>query len=266
MLSRFRVASLLVAVLLVPACAQPTHKGPAANIALSRTIQPYDIVTIKRNVSGDGNSGIRFGDDGLTATNVSLQFLIQFAYDIKPDFITGLTGPVDSARFDVKAKILPQDGGVPKLTWDQFVAKLIPVLADRFGLKAHLESQIKPVYDLVVAKGGLKIKLAQGEINDSGWSTSFRGTNKTLTSKGARMPDLADALSDQVGRKVIDKTGLEGHADIALKWSDEVASDPGVTTVDIFTALQDELGLKLQPSKGPVDILVIDHVEMPSEN
>jgi uncharacterized protein (TIGR03435 family) len=266
MLSRLLIALIPVAALVAPAHAQPTHKGPAANIALSSTIQPYDIISIKRNASGDGNFGMRFGDDGLSATNVSLRFLIQFAYDIKPDFIAGLSGPVDSARFDVKAKAMPEDGSSPKLTYDQLVAMVIPLLADRFHLKAHLESQIKPVYDLVVAKGGPKIKLSKDEIKDSNWSNSFEGANKVLTSKGARMPDLADALSNQVGRKVVDKTGLTGHTDITLKWSDEVASGPGVTNVDIFTALQEQLGLKLQPSKGSVDTLVVDHAEMPSEN
>jgi uncharacterized protein (TIGR03435 family) len=266
MLSRLLFALILVAALLAPAHAQPTHKGSAANIALSRTIQPYDIVSIKRNASGEGNFGMRFGDDGLNATNISLRSLIQFAYDIKPDFIAGLSGPVDSARFDVKAKAVPQDGSSPKLTYDQIVAMVIPLLADRFHLKAHLESPIKPDYDLVVAKGGSKIKLSQDEIKESNWSNSFEGANKVLTSKGARMPDLADALSNQVGRKVIDKTGLTGHTDITLKWSDEVAAAPGATNVDIFTAIEEQLGLKLQPSKGPVDILVIEHAEMPSEN
>jgi len=81
------------------------------------------------------------------------------------------------------------------------------------------------------------------------------------------MTDLADALSDLAGRKVIDKTGLAGHADITLKWSDEVAAEQGgPNVISIFTAAEEQLGLKLQPSKGPVDTLVIDHAEMPSEN
>ena len=81
------------------------------------------------------------------------------------------------------------------------------------------------------------------------------------------MSDLADALSDEAGRKVIDKTGLTGHADITLKWSDEIAMQQGGSDViSIFTAVEDQLGLKLQPSKGPVDTLVIDHAEMPTEN
>jgi uncharacterized protein (TIGR03435 family) len=245
----------------------PAHKGPAAAIALAKTVQPYDVVSVKPNKSGGQSWGMKSGDTGLTATNVTLDFLIQFAYDIKPDFILGLSGPVASAHFDVEAKVVPQDGSTPKLPDEQILAMLIPVLADRFQLKAHLESQIKPVYDLVVAKGGLKIKLSQDEIHDSNWNTSFEGTNKVITAKGVRMIDLADALSNLAGRKVIDKTGLTGHADITLKWSDDVAAQQGgPDVISIFTALEDQLGLKLQPSKGPVDILVIDHAEMPTEN
>ena len=81
------------------------------------------------------------------------------------------------------------------------------------------------------------------------------------------MTDLAAALADEVHRPVIDKTGLTGHADITLKWSDDVAAQQGgPNVISIFTAIQDQLGLKLESAKGPVDTLVIDHVEMPSAN
>jgi uncharacterized protein (TIGR03435 family) len=81
------------------------------------------------------------------------------------------------------------------------------------------------------------------------------------------MPDLAAMLSDQTHRKVIDKTGLTGRADLALKWTDDVtAQQGGPDVISIFTAVEEQLGLKLLPSKGPVDTLVIDHIEMPSPN
>jgi bla regulator protein BlaR1 len=81
------------------------------------------------------------------------------------------------------------------------------------------------------------------------------------------MEDLAAALSDETDRKVIDKTGLTGHSDIVLKWSDDVAvTQGGANVISIFTAVEEQLGLKLQPSKGPVETLVIDHAEMPTEN
>ena len=83
----------------------------------------------------------------------------------------------------------------------------------------------------------------------------------------ALVAGVADALSDPVHRQVIDKTGLTGAADITLKWTDEVAAEQGgPNVISIFTAVEEQLGLKLQPSKGPVDTLVIDHAEMPSQN
>lgn len=144
-------------------------------------------------------------------------------------------------------------------------AMIILLLQDRFHLKAHLEPRIKPIYELVVAKGGPKIKLSQDEITSNHWDINGENAKKVLTCKGARMSDLADALSDQAGRKVVDKTSLSGHADITLKWSDDVAMQAGgPDVISIFTAVEEQLGLKLQPSKGPVDTLVIDHAEMPT--
>ncbi|HXE09479.1 MAG TPA: TIGR03435 family protein [Acidobacteriaceae bacterium] len=263
---------VLVTPLLIPplARAQSTNAiNPAAKaIAMAAKLPAYDVVSIHQNKTG-GNWSFQTTDDGLIAKNCPLLILVQYAYNLGSlDLISGLSGPLESAGFDINAKLSTRDGTMPgKLTDDQLQAMMIPLLADRFHLKVHLETQIKPVYDLVVAKGGPKIKLSQDEIHDASWNTSFEGTNKVITAKGLRMIDLADALSNLAGRKVIDKTGLTGHADITLKWSDDVAAQQGsADTISIFTAVEDQLGLKLQPSKGPVDTLVIDHAEMPTEN
>lgn len=249
--------------------AQLAHKGPAANIALSQTLAPYDVVSVKQNVDSAVTGNIGIDDHGLfTVKNMPLWWVIEFAYDVKEDQIVGLSGPVNDARFDITAKILPSGSGPPPEYPDaDMQAKIILLLQDRFHLKVHLEPRIKPVYDLVVEKGGPKIKLAQDEIHDSTWNINGEDTRKVLACKGASMSDLADALSDQAGRKVIDKTGLTGHADITLKWSDDIAAQQGgPDVISIFTAVEDQLGLKLVPSKGPVDTLVIDHVEMPTPN
>jgi uncharacterized protein (TIGR03435 family) len=249
--------------------AQLAHKGPAANIALVKTLQPYDVVSIRQNDSGANSGNWDIDDHGVfTMKNMLLETLIEFAYDIKEDQIIGLAGPVSTARFDVTAKVLPPDAGPAQLLPDaNLQAMAILLLEDRFHFRAHLQPKIMPVYDLVVAKGGLKIKLSQDEIHDSTWNINGESTNKVLTGKGNSMTDVADFLGDEVHRKVIDKTGLTGHADITLKWSDDVAADAGGSNViSIFTAIEEQLGLKLQSSKGPVDTLVIDHAEMPSAN
>jgi len=256
-----------------PACAQLMHKGPVAAIALAEKTPPFDVISIKlhdpaTDLPNEQSFNMTIHDDRFTASNVPLEMLIEFAYDIKSDQISGLSGPVSSAHFDMEAKVLVPDGGtLPKLTDGEMQAKLIPLLAERFHLKAHLEPKTLPVYDLVVNRGGPKIKLTQEDAKDSSWNMNFQDTNKILNGKAMSMSDLAAALADDVHREVVNKTNLEGRSDITLKWSDDVAAETGgPNVISIFTAVQEQLGLKLQPSKGPVNTLVIDHVEMPSEN
>ena len=260
-------AAILFATLTLSTQAQLAHKGPAANIALSKTLQPYDVVSIKQNVTGSDDGHINIDDHGLfTVTNMPLFWIIEFAYDVKQDQIASLPDSIGDARFDITAKILPPAAAPPPLHSDaDMQAMIILLLQDRFRLKVHLEPRTKPVYDLVVARGGPKVKLSQDDLHANGWYINGADTKKILTCKDARMSDLADALSDEAGRKVIDKTGLIGHADITLKWSDEIAMQQGgADAVSIFTAVEDQLGLKLVPSKGPVDTLVVDHAEMPT--
>ena len=262
-------AAILLAAISLPAAAQLAHNGPAANIARARELQPYDVVSIRQNLTDSHDGHINIDDHGLfTVTNMPLFWIIEFAYDVKQDQIANLPDSIGDARFDITAKILPPGAAPPPEHPDaDMQAMIILLLQDRFHLKAHIEPRIKPVYDLVVAKGGPKVKLSQDDLHANGWNINGADTKKVLTCKDARMSDLADALSDEAGRKVIDKTGLAGHADITLKWSDEIAMQQGgADVVSIFTAVEDQLGLKLQPSKGPVDTLVIDHVEMPTEN
>jgi uncharacterized protein (TIGR03435 family) len=268
-LPRFAVAMILS---VSAAHGQMKHEGPAKTIALAATLAPYDIVSIKVNDTDTCESsswGINLHEDHMTATNVPLKFLIEFAYDTKEDLIFGLTGPLTSIHFDIQAKVLPQgDGPPPKLNDTQLRAMLIPLLADRFHLKAHLQPKILPVYDLVVLKGGPKIHLSQEESHGGGYNTNRSENEVTLEAKTISMSDLATALADPVHRDVIDKTGLKGVSDITLKWTPDDAGDAGAggPNISIFTAVEEQLGLKLQSGKGPVETLVIDHAEMPSKN
>ena len=270
LLASGRPLPIAVAIILFASAAhaQLKHEGPASLIALSQTTAPYDVVSIRQNNSGAGAGNLNFHDDALIVRNLPLDYIIEFAYDVPSDRVTGIPGPLKDQRFDIDAKVVPSDGSKPPTTTaSQDQAKLILLLADRFHLKVHIEPKIMPTYDLVVAKGGPKVKLSQEELKDSNWNINGEDTSFVLTSKGASMADLAAALSDEVHRQVNDKTGLTGHADITLKWSDDVAAQQGgPDVISIFTAIQDQLGLKLESAKGPVDTLVIDHVEMPSEN
>jgi uncharacterized protein (TIGR03435 family) len=266
-----RPLSFVAAIVLCASVAhgQPGHSGPAQSIALAATLPAYDVVSVKQNKTSDGsfNMDISDSDDRFTATNVPLKTIVEVAYDLRDDQIFGISGPVSSVNFDVEAKVLGPDGGTPpKLSDKQLQAMVIPLLADRFHLKAHLQTKILPVYDLVVLRGGPKIQFSQAELKAGSWNSNRSDREISFNFKGATMADLVSGLSDGVGRTVIDKTGLKGTSDFTLKWTDDAADAPAGPVLSVFTAVQEQLGLKLQPGKGPVDTLVVDQVAMPSEN
>jgi uncharacterized protein (TIGR03435 family) len=169
----------------------------------------------------------------------------------------------DSDRFDIVANAPGE--GTP--TGDDVRRMLQSLLADRFQLKLHRETKERPVYALVVAKSGPKLKESAP---DKEFSTSVGGVRTAqLTMTKATMEQFAVQLSTGgLDRPVIDKTGLAGRYDITLNWIPEYAGPPAPDSngVGVFTAVQEELGLKLEPQKAPVEILVIDHAEKPSEN
>jgi uncharacterized protein (TIGR03435 family) len=260
----------------------------------------YDAVSIKPNKPEGDRIMIRIqtGGDRYAASGISLKGLIQYAYNLKmEDQISGVTGPVSNARFDIEAKIDEDTvAALKKLSNDEGNAQrrllMQAMLADRFKLKVHHETKELPIYSLVVAKGGSKLKDA--DPNDT-YANGIKGpdgvahagvmrmSNGTLTAQGIPISNLVNNLSLQLHRQVVDKTELTGKYDITLKWTPDdnhgaagpadnhgAATPADVSTADsgpsIFTALQEQLGLKLEPTKGPVETIVVDHVEMPSEN
>ena len=194
--------SLAVAMLFAALAtgAQLTHTGPTEVIARAATLPPFDVISVKQNNTNDGTSNMTTRDVQVLATNVSLEFLLEFAYDIKSDLISGLSGPVASAHFDIDAKVLPPNNGAAphKFTDAQLQAMLLPLLADRFHLKAHVVEKTLPVYDLVTLHGAPACKLSQEERKDGGSMDMNRSNSDvTLTAKAVSMADLADALSDR---------------------------------------------------------------------
>jgi len=205
---------------------------------------------------------------------------------------------VNSDRYDIEAKM---DGAtadeVRKLSGEQNQSTrehmLQALLVDRFKLTLHRETRELPLYSLVVAKNGSKLQESKpGEPDKRGFKTPdghpmaqghfFRMGMGQLDGHSIGTGDIARVLAQQLGRKVVDNTGLTANYDFTLKWTPEEGQGPAFrepeagpgagstpapeTGPSIFTALQEQLGLKLESQKGPVEILVIDHVEKPSEN
>ena len=241
----------------------------------------YDVVSIKPNTSDSGNMSWRTNPDSFSTTGMTLTVLIMSAYDTRDDLISGIPAWAQKDHFDLSAKITDADPeALKKLTPQQHQAMIAEILADRFHLKIHPEIKQLPVYDLVLAKDGSRLKpnAAVYEKNPAVKPKEGMAPGGYFTSTG-EFTGVAVPLSSFVGnlasnlqRNVIDKTGLTANYDIHLKWTPEGAAPAGPDSArpdpapPLFTALQEQLGLKLVPAKGPVQTWVVDHVDHPTEN
>jgi|HubBroStandDraft_1064217.scaffolds.fasta_scaffold01177_3 bla regulator protein BlaR1 len=262
----------------------------------SAPTRTFDVVSIKPNHDSGGH--FRFGNDPgrLVAENVTLKFLLQIAYRVKDAQILGAPAWTSSDRYNIEAKSDDSSADMlRKLSDDEQETQarlmLQSMLADRFKLALHHEMKELPVYVLVVAKNGPKFH-ESADTPDAPAPSGPPAPNEpqrrhTLRMNGpgnvsaiAQNLDIfADVLSHQLGRPVLNKTGLKGDYDFTLKWTPDEGraqmpgGPPGEATPSadangpsIFTALQEQLGLKLELQKGPMDTIVIDHVDRPSEN
>jgi len=268
----------------VPLMSDMSSKTPPADVK----IPEYDVISVKPNKSDNHMIRIQNTADGFSMSGVTLKMLIAQAYGIRQDLIFGAPAWLDSDHFDFDAKVAGADVDTfKKLNRDQKRTMLMAALKERFKLTAHTESKVMPVYELQVAKGGPKLKETVVEpkpvdapASGPGGTPSITAGRRMTTSfsfgggrfqmTGAPISALANQLSGVEKRSVIDKTGLTGNYDIDLKWTPDdappAAAADGDAPPSIFTALQEQLGLKLEATKGPVDTLVVDHAELPAEN
>jgi uncharacterized protein (TIGR03435 family) len=204
--------------------------------AAAVNLPAYDVVAIRPNKSGSGAINFGGGADRYSATNIPINLLIQYAYDLKTtDLVSGLPGWADSARFDVDAKMDEEDfAALNKLPLEERMAQrqsmMRSLLADRFQLKVHRVSKELPIYALVVAKSGFKLKDADPNHTDGAHAGMRMSLNGQLTAQAIPISTLAANLSVRVDRIVVDKTGLTGKYDIVLQWApdrDPWADDGG---------------------------------------
>jgi bla regulator protein blaR1 len=250
-------------------------QAPAAPPA---TPSAFTVASIKPNKSSDDRFMLRpQPGGGLTATGVTLKMLVMFAYGVAAYQISGAPSWMGVERWDIEAKT---DGVQGRLPRDQFNVLLRRLIEDRFQLKSRRKTMKMPVYALVVTKGGFKPKPHPAESSPPRPQVQFG--NGSATFKDSSVAGLAGELTLNLDRPVIDRTGIQGSYDFMLEWTPALgeggrdaiglpprAEPPRATDTNrpsIFTALQEQLGLKLESQKGPVDMLVIDRVEKPSEN
>jgi len=286
-----RRITLSVVLIVVAACAvfgQAAARFEVASIKPNTNPGPGVITGIIRPLPGGR----------LSANAVLPRFIIQFAYAIRPYQISGGPDWINSAHYDIEAKA--EGNATPQ----QIRLMTQSLLEDRFKLKAHRETRELPVYDLTVSRSGLKLlspKEGSCVTPDPNGPPLVPAPGQaptpvcgaavvTITPSGARilggkvsMASLTPTLSNLLGRTVIDKTGFTGTFDVDLQFAPDQAlavlpppgppGAPGATAPatdpagpSIFTAIQEQLGLKLDSGKGPVEVLVIDSVEKPTEN
>lgn len=294
-------AGLLILVLPVALGLVRATQTHAQEIAAA-DLPKLEVVSVKPFKAGGMMIGIRMMPDGITMTGMPLYMLIRQTFGLPNDRILNEPAWVKSARYDLAAKVAAADA--PKMDelsererWDM----MVPVLEDRFGIKFHHEIKVVRVYALVVANNKPKLQPAQSnqsQMKMGRQMMSISTQGMTLHADGVPMSAIARMISGQLGSTVVDKTGLRGRYDFTLRFmpvngmagmagpmglgggqpgSGEAApqpppsagddkASPDATPPSLFTALQEQLGLKLKTQKEPMDVIVIDHIQQPSPN
>jgi uncharacterized protein (TIGR03435 family) len=251
-----KLALTLAALLLGQAATQP------------QPLPVYDAVTIKPSNSPESGVTINMDETNFAAHNATLKILIANAFNVRPALIYGLPAWAGSERYDLTAKVTDPDlKRMKTLPLEQRGAMAAVILAERFHLKIHFETKTLPVYELVIAKGGAR--LTPTAVPDPLASNGkFSVHNSEITATDTIISNFAVNLSYQLDRNVIDKTGLTGRYDFRLTWTPDNLADsaPSDAPPTLITAIEEQLGLKLQPAKGPVPTIVVDHVEHPTSN
>ena len=225
----------------------------------AQTPLAFDAASIHKSTADESHAELGFSGGRFSVENCTLNFIIQEAYGLRDFQVVG--GPAwsldgNGTRFDIQAKAAAGTSD------DQLKLMAQTMLADRFHLKVHREMRPVPVYALVIAKGGPKLQTVKpGEIRhiESGPPGFMSGTN-------VDMPLFINEHPAKVDRPVIDKTNFSGRFDFTLRWTPDGPGHTDPSYGSIYAEIQTQLGLKFEPQKLPIEVLVIDQVEPPSAN
>jgi len=219
----------------------------------------FEVASVKPNTSGDPRSGTHSLPGGrVTITNLGLRDIIRRAYGANDLEVVGGPDWIDGDRWDIVAEAAP--GTAADAPWEPMLKAL---LQDRFKLQTHVEQRERPIFNLVFARTDKRLGVdihengCADDLSDCGRITANTNGIKSgiITGVGRTMADLGVSLSPYAERRVFDATRLERRYDFEIRWSEDVS---------IFTSIQEQLGLRLESSKAPVDVVVIDHVEKPT--
>lgn len=255
---------------------QPAAKPPQLNPPKPAAARPqFEVASVKRNNSGDQGASFDGRAGRYSARNTPLSFVIQQAYQVQPFQIIGAPAWIDSERYDIEARAEDARRN------EQISPMLQALIEDRFKAAVHGETRDLPVYFLTVAKNGSKLKATSclkrdpnTPVSPNQPQSSFCGYigigNGSLRGTGLRIDQLTEYLSGILKRKVLDRTGMAVEFDVDLRWTPDI-STPGDNPApdggpSIFTAIEEQLGLKLESGKAPIDVLVIDHIDHASDN
>ena len=263
--------------------ATPGH-AQSQDATITQPARTFETVSIKPDRSDEkwaNRSKVMFSleDGSFIAEGITLQFLVKLAYHVQDLQIEGGPDWINTEKYDVHAKLSSADTAelqkipIEQRTGDQ--GMLQALLRDHFRLALHPETRNLPVYDLVVDKNGSKLQESKGP-------RMMHMEKGQLVSQGTHLAFLADQLSIRLGRTVVDKTGLTGNYTFTLRWTPDAseearlsragmpsppaASSQEVSGPPLLTAVQEQLGLKLEPHTDATQVLIIDHAETPSEN
>ena len=239
-------------------------------------VPPFDVVSVKPHKGGDDMMMMHVGQSDYKTVNLTLKSLIAGVYDVKVWLVFGLPSWAESMHWDIDAKVSAPDVSImKKLTPEQRREMIAGILKDRFGLVLHNETKVQPVFVMTVLPDGAKLKPSAPPPPDAERDPkkvvagTWRISHGSLSATRMKMPTLAQNLSGQVERTIVDKTGLTGEYDITLKWTPEDRANAGTDNgagdapPAIFEAVKEQLGLKLTADKAPVPTVVVDRIVQP---
>jgi len=229
----------------------------------------FDVASIRPHDPDDHRFYVKMPAGGrFTATGSVAKLVVMLAYDVQEAQIAGGPNWFTTEKWDIEARTdNPGEHSV-----EETRGMLQHMLAERFGLRIHRETEERPAYALTVAKGGPKFKAAGPD-----GSANVRIAGNSISLERGELARMTQLLSTALGRPVIDRTGLTGLYDLSLQWDEAPVGQGGVPDLDapaapgnghgsIFTAIQDQLGLRLESHRAPVEVIVVDRMERPSQN